>query len=89
MSTVQNDRAASRFVLEVDGATAFAIYRHEGDRIIFTHTEVPEALAGQGIGGRLIRSALDASREDGLTVVPECSFVRHFMDTHPDYRDLV
>ncbi len=89
MSTVQNDRAASRFVLEVDGATAFAIYQREGDRIIFTHTEVPEALAGQGIGGRLIRSALDASREDGLTVVPECSFVRHFIDTHPDYRDLV
>lgn len=89
MRAVRNDRTASRFVLDVDGATAVAVYRRDGDHIIFTHTQVPEALAGQGIGGRLIRAALDSAREDGLTIVPQCSFVRHFIDTHPEYQDLV
>jgi hypothetical protein len=53
------------------------------------HTEVPEALSGQGVGSRLVRGALDLIRAEGLMVVPSCSFVAAWIGKHPDYADLV
>ena len=32
---------------------------------------------------------LAAARERGLTVLPYCSFVRHYIQQHPEYVDLV
>lgn len=85
---VRDNAAAGRFEAHVDGAVAFADYSQEGDRILFTHTEVPEALEGQGIGSALIRAALETVRERGLKVVPLCSFVAAYMQRHPETRDL-
>ena len=86
---VTDAKARHRFELEEEGGTAFVTYLLEGDRITFTHTIVPEALEGQGVGSRLVRGALDEARERGLKVVPACSFVRHYVDTHQEYEDLV
>ncbi|WP_156680953.1 GNAT family N-acetyltransferase [Sphingomonas profundi] len=89
MSDVRDAPSESRFVLKEAGGTAFAAYQRRGESIVFTHTEVPDALAGHGVGSRLVRGALDAARAEGLTVVPECSFVRDYIDRHPEYRDLL
>jgi predicted GNAT family acetyltransferase len=86
---VSNNEDKHRFELVKGGATAFAEYDLSGDTITFTHTIVPEELEGQGIGSRLVAGALDESRSRGLSVVPRCSFVRHFIDTHPDYQPLL
>ena len=88
MSKVTDVEARHRFELDEEGGTAFVTYFLEGDRITFTHTIVPEALEGRGVGSKLVRGALDAARERGLKVVPACSFVRHYVDTHDEYRDL-
>ena len=88
-SNVVDNQAESQFELVVDGETALAAYRREGDRIAFTHTEVPEALEGQGVGSRLIAGALADVRERGLKVVPLCSFVRHYIETHAEAQDLL
>jgi predicted GNAT family acetyltransferase len=50
---------------------------------------VPPELGGKGIGSRLIRSALDQVRSDGLKVIPECPFVKAFIEKHTDYQDLL
>jgi predicted GNAT family acetyltransferase len=89
VSAVRDNRAASRFELDVDGAVAIAAYRRESDTITFTHTEVPTALEGQGIGGKLVQGALDLARGEGARVVAACSFVRHYIEQHPAYRDLL
>ena len=81
---VRDDRAASRFELEADGAVAFAAYEREGDRVVFPHTVVPETLRGDGIGSRLIAGALAQVRGEGLKVVPECPFVADYLAKHPD-----
>lgn len=86
---VRDDAEAGRYVLEAGGETAIAAYEREGDRILFTHTEVPVALEGQGVGSRLVKGALDDVRARGLKVTPACAFVRRFIETHPEYRDLV
>jgi predicted GNAT family acetyltransferase len=53
------------------------------------HTEVPQALSGQGVATKLIRGALDMVRAQGLEVVPQCPFVSAFMGKHPEYNDLL
>lgn len=85
---ITDNAARHRYELAVDGTTAFVTYRRGAGKITFVHTEVPESLAGRGIGGRLARHVLDAARHDGLTVVPLCPFIAAYMERHPEYDDL-
>jgi predicted GNAT family acetyltransferase len=79
-----------RFEILLGGERAgLSTYRDADGRRVFIHTEIDSAREGQGLGGKLIRAALDATRADGLTVEPQCPFVRSFIDRHPDYADLV
>ena len=86
---VRNDRECHRFELEVGGATAFAAYRLDGPNIVFTHTVVPDALAGRGVGSRLVHDALEQVRAEGLKVVPLCAFVEAYIGKHPEVQDLL
>lgn len=88
-AAVRDNRAARRYELTVDGMVAFAAYEPSAGAIRFTHTIVPEALGGKGVGSRLIKAALDDVRAQGLKVVPQCSFVAGYIDRHPDYQDLL
>ena len=89
MNEVVDNPEQDRFELTVDGSTAIAGYRMQSDRIAFTHTEVPPELEGQGVGSALVKGALDQVRTRGLRVDPLCSFVRHYVETHPEVQDLV
>ena len=44
---------------------------------------------GHGLGGTLVRGALDDVRARGGSVVPLCPFVRGWIDRHPEYQDLL
>jgi predicted GNAT family acetyltransferase len=66
-----------------------AVYVRHDDRVVITHTVVDDAFEGRGVGSALARSALDAIRAEGLTVDPQCPFVRSWIERHPDYADLV
>ncbi|SNS03118.1 hypothetical protein SAMN06893096_101456 [Geodermatophilus pulveris] len=74
---------------EGDRVLGLAAYRRHGERVVFTHTEVDPAAGGRGVGGTLVRGALDDVRARGLRAVPLCPFVRAWLDRHPDYADLV
>ena len=79
-----------RYEIYVDGELAgFTEYKTRPGIIAFIHTEVDEGLQGRGLGERLIGYALDDARGRGLAVLPFCPFVRSFIQSHPDYVDLV
>jgi uncharacterized protein len=86
---VINNADERRYELRADGELAIAAYEKRGDTIVFTHTEVPVALEGRGIGSRLIQGALDDVRARSERIVAECSFVSAYIDRHPDQQDLV
>lgn len=86
---VRDNRAEQEFELEVEGHRAIAAYQLEGGTIVFTHTKVPHAIEGRGVGSKLIRGALDAARDQGLTVVAQCPFVAAYIERHPEYRGLL
>ncbi len=89
MADVKDNPAAGRFEMTSGGSTAFVEYRRAGNKIVLTHTEVPEVLSGQGVGSKLVRGTLDAVRVEGLKVVPSCEFVAAYVERHPEYRDLL
>ncbi len=67
----------------------YSAYQRSGDVVVFTHTEVDEAYEGAGVGGQLVRVALEQVRNEGLQVDPQCPFVRSWIERHEDYHDLV
>jgi hypothetical protein len=89
MLVVRDNRILMRFEMASGNATAFAEYQRTGDQIVLTHTEVPEALSGQGIGSKLVSGVLDAIRAEGTKVIPQCEFVANFIQRHPGYRSLL
>jgi predicted GNAT family acetyltransferase len=81
---VRHDAASNRFVVETEQGSAQLVYERASRRFIVVHTEVPEALGGRGIGGQLVRAAVQHARADGLTVVPWCPFARRWLGEHAD-----
>ncbi|HJR36937.1 MAG TPA: GNAT family N-acetyltransferase [Nocardioidaceae bacterium] len=78
-----------RFEAVRDGAVlGFAAYQKTDELMVFTHTEVDPSLEGQGVGGSLVRGALDQARSLGLRVLPICPFVQAWMARHAEYVDL-
>ena len=79
----------SRYEARRDGALlGYAAYQKTNELVVFTHTEVDPSLVGQGVGGVLVKGALDHVRGLGLRVLPICPFVQSWMDRHPGYADL-
>jgi predicted GNAT family acetyltransferase len=87
---VQDAPDRTRYEATLDGALAgFAEYKDVDGVRVFTHTEVDSAFEGKGIGGALVRGALDDVRASGRKLVALCPFVRSWLGKHEDYADLV
>jgi predicted GNAT family acetyltransferase len=81
--------AAGRFEMEFPGGKAFASFRQDGDRLIITHTEVPAAHEGRGIGSQLVRGLFETARDSGRRIVPACSFVAAWARRHPEFAEVL
>jgi len=86
---VQHNSQAERFEIRLGEHLAVLEYHLDGNDLIFTHTGVPPALEGQGIGSRLARAGLEYAKEKAYRVVPLCSFIDAYIRRHPEYRYLV
>jgi predicted GNAT family acetyltransferase len=89
MSQIIDNTAQNRFELPVEGYLATEHYNREGNVITLQHTEVPPELGGKGVGSTLVKAVLDRVRGQGLKVVAQCTFVKSWIDRHPDYADLL
>ncbi|GAB3580430.1 GNAT family N-acetyltransferase [Calidifontibacter terrae] len=88
---VTNNPQQSRYEAHVDDAFAGRAEYELGDGLItFTHTIVEPQFEGRGVASALVRTALDDVRSDGSRqVLPECPYVKAWIEKHPDYLDLV
>ncbi len=74
----------NRLTLEEEGEVAELVYRREGNHFILVHTGVPDTLGGRGIGGRLVKAAVEKAASEGLVVEAWCPFARKWLRTHPE-----
>ena len=91
MSDVIQNQELDRFELILDGELAgYTAYTLSDTAITFTHTEILSREREHGLGGRLVREALDQVREHSdYRVVAVCPFVSKWISDHPDYQDLL
>lgn len=83
LNIVQNTDK-KRFEVEIDGELAMVEYIAAGKNIIFTHTEVPVAFEGMGVGGALANHVLEYARDNELKVQPLCPFIKSYLMRHKD-----
>jgi predicted GNAT family acetyltransferase len=84
-NAVVDERERSRYELRIGGELAGFTHYRRGTRLIaFTHTQIDPRFQSRGLGGQLVRSALDDARAAGLGVLPFCPFVRGYIARHVD-----
>ncbi len=87
---IRDKSELSRYeILDGGQLAGFADYRLHDGRLIFPHAEIDPEHQGAGLGSRLARFALDDARARELAVVPLCPFIASYVDSHPEYLDLV
>jgi predicted GNAT family acetyltransferase len=86
---ITHNAADGQYEIAVDGETAgHTVARVEGDVVVFPHTVIDERFEGQGLASKLVAYALDDVRSQGKKVRPSCTYVKHFIEKHPEYQDL-
>lgn len=86
---IRHDQAQSRFESEHEEPAVLAYDKKPDGTLDLHHTAVPSSLEGQGVGSQLVRYAIDHARAEGVKIIPTCSFVRGWLDRHPDQADVV
>jgi len=65
-------------------------YTWAGDAaFIIDHTEVNEALAGRGIGKKLLMAAVEFARNKNAKIIPLCPFARKMFEKIETIRDVL
>jgi predicted GNAT family acetyltransferase len=89
-ATVVDVPERGRFEIRAEGrVVGLASYHVDGDVMTLPHTEVDPSMSGRGMGTTLVAGVLAVARARGLHVLPYCSFVRHYIQQHPEELDLV
>ncbi len=85
---IDHNAAAGRFETRIDGWLCRCDYRMIDGVMQIMHTEVAPALEGRGIAAALVRTALAWAAENHVKVRPRCSYVRAYMQRHPETQAL-
>jgi predicted GNAT family acetyltransferase len=88
-ATPVHDPAAHHWTVNVDGQRSLLDYALADGVLTIRHTEVPPALGGRGIAGRLVGAAFAWAREQGYKVRPACEYAAAWAKRHPDQADLL
>lgn len=82
---IRHEPEARRFRTDLEGHEAELTYRLDGPLMVIEHTWVPQAIGGRGIAAQLVRSAFEHARDQGLRVVPACSYAAVWVNRHPEF----
>ena len=88
-TTVHHDASAQRFEIDISPSHCELLYVLRGSLMQIHHTEVAPELEGKGLAAQLAKAALAHARAQGWRVQPSCSYVRSYMQRHPETLDLL
>ena len=64
-------------------------FDRKNDTVVIISTVVYEKYQGKGMASALIKEILEYAKNNNLKVKPLCSFVVHYIEKHPEYKELV
>ena len=78
------------FITQNDKELAEMTYVWVGTKkIIIDHTEVDDALRGQGAGRQLLAQAVEFARTTQIKIIPLCPFAKSVFDKVKEYSDVL
>ena len=93
ISEITHDKENSQLYLEAESARALIDYKIRNDRMYLTHSEVPEALRGNGIGKILVEKSLEKLVEQGYDkeykIIAKCPFIVYVVEKSPKWSKIV
>jgi predicted GNAT family acetyltransferase len=94
MNEIHREQQGHRgaFYIETDGARLASLTFSagpDGKIVMLDHTEVSEALRGQGIAQKLVEAAVDWARKTDNKLVAVCPFAKAVFDRVPELRDVL
>jgi predicted GNAT family acetyltransferase len=85
--SVVHEPSRSRFLIAfADGSESYVEYIRRERELELTHTFSPPSRRGQGLAALVVKAAFDFAREEGLRVIPTCSYIPVFVQRNPEYR---
>ncbi len=85
-----DNREKKRYEININNDVAFIEYVFStAGEIFLTHTEVPKAMEGKGVGSSLVLKVLQDIEERNLRLIPLCPFVATYIKRHPEWRRLI
>lgn len=79
----------NRFEIEIDGHYAYINYREFHDQMALVHTEADPELAGKGAAVAVVEKTLNYIEEQGMKVIPLCTYVFAYIKKHPEWKRVV
>ncbi|ACA89107.1 GNAT family N-acetyltransferase [Shewanella woodyi] len=76
---VLHQQDKEQFVININEQQALLTYNLYDDRVVFTHTFVPDSLRGQGLAEKLVRSGLSWANSANLNIEASCWYVQKFL----------
>lgn len=86
---VVDNKEKNRFEAEIEGYQAIIEYAVKPNILILEHIEVDERLSGRGVASEMTESVLLEIELRGLKVVPECPFIKGYIEKHPEWKSIL
>lgn len=61
----------------------------ENNTITIDHTNISEALSGQGVGKLLLKDLVDWARQENKKIIPVCPYAKAQMEKNKEYHDML
>lgn len=86
---ITHDAARQRYSLMIDGVEAYLTYeRPKPNHRHITHTIVPDAIGGRGLGKKLVTRVMEDIIAAGETVSASCWFAKALIERTPEWAAL-
>jgi predicted GNAT family acetyltransferase len=86
---IERNEEKGNFHVVHEGKVSVLDYEQVDEKTLdFKSTYVPEDQRDKGIGGQIVRHALEYAEERGYRVVPSCPFVKSYIEEHPRFQQI-
>lgn len=87
---VEHDEKYQQFTINFDSKEGELAYALPEEGVInFTHTFIPKDKRNNGYAEDLITAGLNHARKHNLKVIATCPAVSKFIQSHPEYQDIL